>query len=333
MSDNFIVSGLTRRDLLRQTARLAGAAIALNSWPRFAGAAFASPFDLLQQSPPAGDPVEAMRKQLGAIPITATPLGESLTMLAGPGGNVVVLNGADGKFVVDTFVRSAWDKLKPVLDGMGNAPIKMAIDTHWHMDHSDNNDNFRAAGAELLAHENTAKRLSETHDLLGMHFEPRPAAAIPTKTFTSTEKLDVNGEHVHLGYVPPAHTDTDIYIHFAKGNVLHMGDLFFNGTYPFIDTSTAGNIGGMIAASDSMLKLVDDKTKIVPGHGPLGDKAALMRYREVMVTVRDRVEKLKTSGQTLEQVLAKKPTADLDEQWGKGFMPPAMFVTVVYNSL
>ncbi len=329
MSDTLIVAGFTRRDLFRHTARLAGAALAFNSWPRLAGTAWASPFDGLQQV----DSAAAMRQQMGAIPITSTPLADKLTMLSGPGGNVVVLNGPDGKVVVDTFVRTVWDKLKPLLDGMGQAPITTAIDTHWHLDHSDGNENFRAAGAAVLAHENTSKRLGEPHDLMGMHFDPRPAAAMPTKTFQSTETLDVNGEQVHLGYVPPAHTDTDIYIHFAKGNVLHMGDLFFNGTYPFIDTSTAGNIGGMIAASDSMLKLADDTTKIVPGHGPLGDKAALTRYRDMMVTARDRVQKLKTAGETLEQVLAKKPTSDLDEQWGKGFMPPDIFVTVVYNGL
>jgi glyoxylase-like metal-dependent hydrolase (beta-lactamase superfamily II) len=331
MSDESTASGLTRRDLLRHSARLAGAVLALNGVPRFAGAVFASPFDVAQQA--AGDAAAAMRKQLGAVPITSTPLADKLTMLSGPGGNVVVLNGPDGKAVVDTFVQSAWDKLKPLLDGMSNAPIKVAIDTHWHLDHSDNNENFRAASAELLAHENTAKRLAEPHDLLGMHFDPWPAAAMPTKTFKATERLDMNGEQVHLGYAPPAHTDTDIYIHFAKGNVLHMGDLFFNGSYPFIDTSTGGNIGGMIAAADSMLKLVDDSTKIVPGHGPLGDKAALTRYHDVMVTVRDRVQTLKTSGQSLEQVIAKKPTAELDEQWGKGFVPPDLFVTIVYNSL
>jgi cyclase len=331
MSHKPVVSGFTRRDLFRQAAGLAGAAIALNGWPRLAGAALASPFDVAQQA--AGDAAAAMRKQLGAVPITSTPLADKLTMLSGPGGNVVVLNGPDGKAVMDTFVQSAWDKLKPLLDGMSNAPIKVAIDTHWHLDHSDNNENFRAAGAELLAHENTAKRLAEPHDLLGMHFDPWPAAAMPTKTFKATERLDMNGEQVHLGYAPPAHTDTDIYIHFAKGNVLHMGDLFFNGSYPFIDTSTGGNIGGMIAAADSMLKLVDDSTKIVPGHGPLGDKAALTRYHDVMVTVGDRVQTLKTSGQSLEQVIAKKPTAELDEQWGKGFVPPDLFVTIVYNSL
>lgn len=324
-------TGLTRRDLLRQSARFVGAAMALQAWPRAATTLFADPMDALQQA--AGDAAASMRQQMGAIPITTTPLGDMLTMLSGPGGNVVVLNGPDGKVVVDTFVRNVWDRLKPLLDGMGTSPIKTAIDTHWHLDHSDGNENFRAAGAELIAHANTAKRLAESHDLLGMHFDPRPAAAMPTKTFTSSEALDVNGEQVHLTYVPPAHTDTDISIHFAKGNVLHLGDLFFNGTYPFIDYSTGGNIGGMITAAESALGKVDDKTKVVPGHGPLGDKAALTRYRDMMVTVRERLRKLKTAGDTLEQAVAKKPTADLDAQWGKGFMPPDVFVTVVYNTL
>jgi len=331
MSTRSTNGGWTRRELFHYTARLAAAAAAMHAWPRATGTALASPLDIVPQA--AVDSAAAMRQQMGAIPITSTPLADKLTMLSGPGGNVVVLNGPDGKIVVDTFVRNVWDKLKPLLDGMGPAPIKVAIDTHWHLDHSDGNENFRAAGAELIAHANTPKRLAESHDLMGMHFDARPAAAMPTKTFAAAESLEVNGEQVHLAYVPPAHTDTDIYIHFAKGNVLHMGDLFFNGTYPFIDTSTAGNIGGMIAASDSMLKMVDGQTKIVPGHGPLGDKAALTRYRDMMVTVRDRVQKLKTAGETLDQVVAKKPTADLDEQWGKGFMPPDVFVTVIYNTL
>ena len=324
-------AGWSRRELFRRTAQLAAAVAAVHGSRRAAHAAVANRFDVLPQT--AVDSAEAMRQQMGAIPIATTPLTDKLTMLSGPGGNVVVLNGPDGKVVIDTFFRNVWDRLKPLLDGLGPAPIKIAIDTHWHLDHSDGNENFRAAGAELIAHANTPKRLGESHDLMGMHFDARPAAAMPTKTFTATESLDVNGDQVHLAYVPPAHTDTDIYIHFAKGNVLHMGDLFFTGTYPFIDAGTGGNIGGMIAAADRMLKMVDDQTKIVPGHGPLGDKAALTRYRDVMVTVRDRVQKLKTAGDTLAQVVAKKPTADLDAQWGKGFMPPDVFVTVIYNTL
>jgi glyoxylase-like metal-dependent hydrolase (beta-lactamase superfamily II) len=254
-------------------------------------------------------------------------------MLSGPGGNVVILNGPDGKIVVDSFVQPAWPGLKQVLDSLGTARITALVDTHWHFDHSDNNENFRKAGATVLAHANTKKRLSETHELLGMRFPPAPAGALPTETFTNTHSLTANGEQVALGHVPPAHTDTDIYIRFAKANVLHLGDLFFNGIYPFIDGGTGGSINGMIRGVDTCLGLADGSTKIVPGHGPLADKAALTSFRDMLVTVRDRVQKLKTSGRTLEQVVAENPTKEFDPTWGKGFMPPAMFVGIVYNTL
>lgn len=260
-------------------------------------------------------------------------LTDSLTMLSGPGGNVVVLNGPDGKIVVDSFVQPAWPELKKMLDGLGNGRITTLIDTHWHFDHSDNNENFRKAGAAVLAHANTKKRLTETHELLGMRFPPAPAAALPTETFTSTHSLTANGEQVALGHIPPAHTDTDIYIRFAKGNVLHLGDVFFNGIYPFIDAGTGGSINGMVRGVETCLKLADGSTKIVPGHGPLADKAALTSFRDMLVTVRDRVQKLKTSGRTLEQVVAENPTKEFDPTWGKGFMPPPMFIGIVYNTL
>jgi glyoxylase-like metal-dependent hydrolase (beta-lactamase superfamily II) len=270
---------------------------------------------------------------MAAAPIETVKLGGNLTMLSGPGGNVVVLYGTDGKIVVDTFVLPVWSALRKNIDGMGTAPITLLINTHWHFDHTDNNANFRQAGAGILAHENTAKRLSESHDLLGMHFEPAPATARPTQTFKDTHKMQANGEPVELGYIQPAHTDTDIYIHYTKSNVVHLGDCFFNGIYPFIDAGTGGNVNGMIAAADRALKLGDSSTRFVPGHGPLADRAALTKSRDMLVTVRDRVHKLKTSGRKLEEVLAAKPSADLDPTWGKGFMMPNDFLTIVYNTL
>jgi glyoxylase-like metal-dependent hydrolase (beta-lactamase superfamily II) len=279
------------------------------------------------------DALTERRAQTGAVPIDTTKLTDNLTMLSGPGGNVIVLNGPDGKLVVDSFVLPAWPKLKQALDGMAKGPIKTLIDTHWHFDHADNNENFRKAGAGVLAHVNTKKRLSETHDLLGMHFPASPAGALPTETFAETHKLEMNGEAVETGHIPPAHTDTDVYIRFARGNVLHLGDVFFNGMYPFIDASTGGSINGQIAGATLGLKLADNATKIVPGHGPLADKAALTTYRDMMVTVRDRVQKHKTAGRKLEEVLAAKPTADLDATWAKGFMQGADFIAIVYNTL
>jgi glyoxylase-like metal-dependent hydrolase (beta-lactamase superfamily II) len=277
--------------------------------------------------------VEKMRAQMGAAPIETTRLADGLVMLSGPGGNVVVLTGRDGKIVVDSFVQPAWPRLKSTLDGIDGSAIKTLIDTHWHFDHADNNANFRAAGAGILAHENTRKRLAEAHDLLGMHFEPAPAAALPTDTFADRRSLTVNGEQIIMAHVPPAHTDTDILVHFSSANVLHMGDVFFNGTYPFIDASTGGNINGMIGGADRALQMANDRTKIVPGHGPLGDRAALQKYRTMLLTVRDRVRAQKTKGSTLEQVQAAKPASEFDAAWGKGRMGGDDFVALVYNTL
>jgi cyclase len=317
---------LTRREWLRDAGLLSGSALFVAAWPEWAAA-------LGQAKPQPVDQLTAMRNGMGATPITSQVLTERLTMLAGPGGNVVVLHGPDGKVVVDTFVQPAWTNLKAALDKMGPARITSLIDTHWHFDHADNNAAFRKAGATIIAHENTKKRLSESHDLLGAKFPPAPAEALPTQTFKDTHKLDANGEQVVLGYIPPAHTDTDIYIKYQKANVLHLGDVYFNGMYPFIDVSTGGSINGMIAGATMAMKLADGSTKIVPGHGPLGDLKSLTAYRDVLVTVRDRVAKLKKSGQTVQQVIAAAPTKDLDATWGKGFMQPADFLGIVYNSL
>jgi glyoxylase-like metal-dependent hydrolase (beta-lactamase superfamily II) len=288
-----------------------------------------------QATAPAADPLTAVRAQMGAVPIQTQKLAENLTLLSGPGGNVVVLNGPDGKIVVDTFLSPAWPKLKETLDGLGNAPLKFVIDTHWHFDHTDNNAPLHAAGATILAHENTKKRMSEAHDLpvLGLHFEPSPAEALPQQTFAAGHKLKANGESLALQHLAPAHTDTDIYILFEKGNVIHMGDTFFNGFYPFIDSGTGGKISGMIAAADKILVLASKDTKIVPGHGPLGNKEDLAKFREMLVTARERVQKLKSAGKTAQEVAAEKPFADLDTVWGKGMLSGDLFAQVVYLAL
>src|SRR5260370_1387276 len=250
-----------------------------------------------------------MRSQLGTVPIHSQPRAENLTLLSGPGGNVVVLNWPDGKIVVDTFLLPAWPKLKENLDGLGNAPLKTVIDTHWHVDHTDNNANLHAAGATVLAHDNTKTRMAEPHDsaLMGLHFPAFPADALPQQTFGSSKELHANGEIVMLQYFQPAHTDTDIYIHFQKANVIHMGDTFFNGFYPVIDASTGGKNTGMDLRPDKILTLVDNKTKIVPRHGPLRKKADLTKFRDMLVVARDRVQKLKTAGKSAGEIAASKP--------------------------
>jgi cyclase len=288
---HLIASALTRREWLQRAGLISGGAIV-------AYAFHGQP----------GDPIAAMRAQLGAAPIATTELAPNLSMLAGPGGNVVVSRGADGKIVVDTFVQPAWTNLAAALDTLGKEKVTTVIDTHWHFDHADNNAAFRKIGAGIVAHDNTKKRMSEAHVLLGSKIPPSPADALPTLTFAATRRIDANGDSLMLGKIPNAHTD-------------------------FIDGTTGGSINGMIDGVSFSMKQADNSTKIVPGHGPLGDLAALTRFRDMLVTSRDRVATLKKSGQTLQQVIAATPTKDLDEVWGKGFFPPNDYVALVYNTL
>ena len=276
--------------------------------------------------------VAERRALIGKSPIVITRLSDTLAMLSGPGGNVLALAGPDGKVVVDTFVQPAWTALERELDQMGKAPVRTVIDTHWHFDHADNNDRFRKNGATVLAHVNTPQRMSETHVVMGMQMTPVAKECLPSETFTTSHSLDVSGERIEARHIPPAHTDTDIYIHFTRANVLHLGDVYFNGGYPFIDTSTGGNIDGQIEGASLALKIADSSTRIVPGHGPIGDSAAVLKYRDMLVTVRDRVKKLKAGGRTLEEVIAAQPTADLDAAW-PAFMRPAFFLGTVYATV
>jgi glyoxylase-like metal-dependent hydrolase (beta-lactamase superfamily II) len=319
MPTNTPIVDSSRRAFLR-TAGLVSGAIALRSFPDGWLHAFQA------------NALEARRAQSAAAPIETTRLTDTLSLLTGPGGNVLVLHGRDGKILVDGFVRPAWPKLTAALGAISASPIKSLIDTHWHFDHADNNGNARAAGAGVIAHENTRKRLTERHELLGMQFEPAPPTELPTQVFASGLTLNANGEQVDLRHVPPAHTDTDVFVFFPKADVLHMGDVFFNGMYPFIDASTGGTIDGMVDAVDVALKRVAGTTRIVPGHGPIGRRGSLEAYRHMLATVRDRVRTAKRAGKSLAEVQAAKPTADFDEAWGKGFMQAADFLAIVYNT-
>ena len=319
MPNAMLTTAFSRRAFLR-TAGVFSGGLAIGSFPGGLLDAFQA------------NALEASRAQAAAAPIVTTKLTDRLALLTGPGGNVLVFHGPDGKILVDGFVRPAWPKLKAALDAIASSPIKSMIDTHWHYDHADNNGNARAAGAGVIAHENTKKRLTESHDLLGMRFEPSPASELPTQTFAAGLTLNANGEQIDLSHVPPSHTDTDVFVFFPAANVLHMGDVFFNGIYPFIDASTGGSVDGVIDAVGIALKRVTATTKIVPGHGPLGGRASLESYQRMLTTIRDRVRTAKKAGKTLAEVQAAKPTADFDDPWGKGFMPAANFLAIVYNT-
>ena len=322
----------TRREMLRTAGALTGGALT-SQFELFGFGRFAAPG--APQPAPADDPVAASRARFAAIPIQLQPLAANITMLSGPGGNVVLLNGADGKLVGDTFVQPAWPHFKAALAITGNAPVKIAVDTHWHFDHSDNNAALHELGATVIAHANTKKRMSETNTLpvINMTIPPSPPKALPQLTFRESHKLTMNGETISLIYVPPAHTDSDIFLHFANANVVQAGDVYFNGTYPYIDSGTGGSVSGTIAGLTKLLGMVDGKTKIVPGHGPLGNKADVMKFHDMLSTVRERLQKFKSAGQTVEEAVAAKPLSDLDAAWGKGLNDSDTFVKIAYPAL
>src|ERR1700722_7984816 len=339
MKFNFLQKQTSRREMLRGSATLAGSALLAHVFPATLLRASATGYPEPALSPAAL--LASMRAKFNDVHMETQKLAGNITMFDGPGGAVVVLNGPDGKFVVDTFVAPAWPKLKEGLDGLGSAPVKYVIDTHWHFDHTDNNAHLHTEGATVLAHENTKKRMSEPHDLpvlyrgadgalAGLHFDPSPAEALLQQTFAASYQLKANGETLALQHVAPAHTDSDIYVHFQEANVISMGDLFFNGMYPYIDPGTGGNIDGTIAAADKILSLADNHTRIVAGHGPLGNKTDLTKFRDMLIISRDRIQKLKSSGKSAQEAAAEKPFADLDPVWGKGIINGDQFVQVVY---
>jgi cyclase len=332
----------TRRNFLRNSATAAAGMLWADRLSLAAGRAQQS--QLPSQSPPQssqeqapGPPslIQTMHAAGATTPIKTTKLTDTVFLLQGVGGNVVVHIGPDGKLMIDSSVATAAPRIRETLEKLDAHPLKLLINTHWHFDHTDGNAAMHDAGAFIMAQENTRIRLSATQKvaILNTDFPPSPTSGLPQETFADKEKLFFDNDEFHLVHLPNAHTDSDIYVHFVNTNVIHTGDVWFNGMYPIIDYSTGGTVNGMIRGVDEVIELADDKTKIVPGHGAPGDKAALSNYREMLVTVANRIEKLKIAGQTLDQVIAQKPTSDLDATWAKGRMTPDMFVTVVYNTL
>jgi glyoxylase-like metal-dependent hydrolase (beta-lactamase superfamily II) len=314
---------LNRRSFIHMGLATGAAAIA----PRWAIAQAA------QTSP--ADRVAQMRAQAASTPIKTTKLYDNVYLLQGMGGNMAVQTGPQGRILIDSSYSTAVPHLLDAIKVLSSDPSFVLINTHWHIDHTDGNEGVHAAGFTIYAHEKTRKRLSEPSEikLFGLSLPASPAAALPTLTFDDSMRIWHNGDSLDMAHFEPAHTDTDIYIHFHKADVLHVGDIFFNGMYPFIDESSGGSIGGMIIAAQKALNLAGDNTKIIPGHGPLGTKAEFQKYSDMLSTVRDKVAALKTAGASEKEVVAKKPTADLDATWGKGGFGPDMFVGIVYRTL
>jgi glyoxylase-like metal-dependent hydrolase (beta-lactamase superfamily II) len=277
-------------------------------------------------------PVTIIRTAAATAKITVQKLRGGISVLEGSGGNIAVLPGKDGKLLVDAGITASRAAISEALAGISSDPIKCLINTHWHFDHTDGNEWLHSEGAEITAHENTRKHLSASTRVEGWSFTfpPAPSGALPTVLFTKDRNVHFNGTKLVLEYYGPCHTDSDISVHFTDADVLHVGDSWWNGYFPFIDYNTGGSIDGMIRAARANVARVSDETIIIPGHGPVGDKAQLTDFRDMLVAVREKVAALKKEGESLDEVIAAKPTAPYDDKWGGFVIDGKTFTSLVY---
>ncbi len=262
-------------------------------------------------------------------------LSDTVYMLRGRGGNIGISDGEDGLFIIDDQVRPVTKELLQAIRKISGKSIKIVVNTHYHYDHVGGNEAIGGAGAMIIAHDNIRKRMTTEQVSIFMNETTPPYAkdALPLVTFNDRMSLHMNGETATAYHVAHGHTDGDSIIHFPLSNVIHMGDMFFNGLYPYVDLDAGGSIQGLVAACDLALSLADDSTRIIPGHGPLAVTDDLRNYRDYLVQAIANVQELVDQDMTLEQAVAAKPTAEWDEQLGKIWITPPQFVTFIYNSL
>ena len=276
--------------------------------------------------------VDLIRDQAAKTPIKVHKLRGGVSILEGSGGNVAVLTGVGGKVFIDAGITASRKRILEAANGLSRDPITHPINTHWHFDHTDGNAWLNAEGAAIIAHENTHKHLLAVQRVedWDFNFPSPPLAAVPTEIFSSEKTLKLNGSTISLKHYEPAHTDSDISATFGEADILHAGDTYWNGIYPFIDYSTGGGIEGMIRATDANLAAATDKTIVIPGHGkPVSNRAELAAYRDMLVAIHDNVAKLKRQGRSLEETIAANPTAAFDAKWGQFLITPALFTRLV----
>ena len=281
----------------------------------------------------ASSSVFAQQQDYSKVEIAAQQLAGNVYLLTGAGGNIGLCVGDDAVFMVDDQFAPLTSKIKAAIAKLTSKPVTFLLNTHWHFDHTGGNENFGAAGAIIVGHENVRKRMSTEQfiQFLGMKLKAEPRAALPVITFAHDTTFHLNGEEIVVQHVPRAHTDGDAIVHFRKADVIHMGDTFFNKLYPFIDSSSGGSVDGVIAAADRAMCMAGENTKIIPGHGPMAIKADLKAYRDMLSTVSKRISDQVKAGKSLAEVIDSKPTAEFDERWGGGFLNPQRFIEMLYK--
>jgi len=266
------------------------------------------------------------------VKIMTVPVAEQIYMIRGEGGNMGLFIGTEGTFLIDDQFAPLTDQIVAAIKSAGGEFPKFLINTHYHGDHTGGNENLGQGGTLIFSHHNVRDRLSTGTFIaaFNMKREALSREGLPVVTFSEDITFHLNGHSIRAIHLPQAHTDGDSFIYFKEANVIHAGDIFFNGFYPFIDVEHGGSVKGMIKAVDEILSLADDKTKIIPGHGPLGDKSQLTGYRQMLKTVFERLSKLKKEGKTVQEAVAAKPLADLEETWGDGMFKGDSWIEIIY---
>ncbi|MBU0482748.1 MAG: MBL fold metallo-hydrolase [Proteobacteria bacterium] len=266
------------------------------------------------------------------VKITPVKITDQIYMITGKGGNIGLFVGKDGTFMIDDQFAPLTEQILSVIGSVGGDHPRFLINTHYHGDHTGGNEKLGREGTLIFSHHNVRDRLKMGSfiEAFKMKGEPTAPEGLPVVTFSKDLSFHFEGNTITARHVPHAHTDGDCFIHFREANVIHAGDFFFNGLYPFIDVGHGGSLKGMITAVDKVLALSDEKTKIIGGHGPLGDKKQLTAFRVMLATAYERLGKLKAEGKSAAEAVAEKPLADLEETWGKGMFTGDRWIELIY---
>jgi len=280
-------------------------------------------------------PAGAQDVDFEQVRIETLPLADGLHMLVGQGGNMVVSTGSDGPALVDDQFAPLAPKIEAAVRVLQDRPVRFVINTHWHGDHTGGNEPFGKGGALIVAHENVRRRMSTPQFIAAFQREvpPAPAGALPVVTFDDGVTLHWNGEEIAVEHVDPAHTDGDALVWFRKAGVVHTGDTYVSGAFPFVDVSSGGSLAGILSSAEHVLKEAGPATKIVPGHGALSNVAELSAWREMLVVVRDRVNTALAAGKSLEAYQAERPLADLEDRYARGFLTAERFLAIIWSDL
>ncbi len=266
------------------------------------------------------------------VEITTEEIAPGVAVLFGAGGNIGVSHGEDATVIIDDQFAPLSGKIERAIANLGAAPVKYVVNTHWHYDHTGGNEHFGGTGATIFAHDNVRVRMAAGGTAAGTETAPAPPEALPVVTYAQGMRFHLNGDTINLMYFGGGHTDGDSVVIWEEDNIIHMGDLYFQiPGYPFIDTNSGGNVYNAMRSLDIVIAMIDDETKVIPGHGPMSNKAELVAYRAVIGEAVSRIDALKEAGMTLEEAIAAAPLADIDRGEG-GFISADAFLTAVWNS-